>query len=76
MLTESQRYVKECQGKKSFRSQAKANKFQRESRSKALFTGDRLRAYPCTWCSPPNGPEVWHLGHAGIKRWATNEVAS
>ncbi len=72
MLTETQRYVKECESKKVFKSQAKALRFQREARSRSLFSGQRLVAYECTWC------RQWHLGHPNPNgpKWTTGAVAS
>lgn len=68
MLTESERWERECRNKLAFKSKAKALKRQRQDRS--VYGGERLSAYRCTWC------ESWHLGHAIKNPWETKRVAS
>ena len=68
MLTESQRYSKECEGKRAYRSKSKANRAQRQHLS--VHGGDRLVPYECTWCGG------WHLGHRGRVRWLTTQGAT
>ncbi|GEM_PF-3726724 len=67
MLTPAQRYARECEGKRSYRSAAAARRWQRENDGRHPGTSQRLEPYLCTWCG------LYHLGHKNRPKWVVEE---
>lgn len=60
MLSESDRYCHECEGKRAYATKADAKTAERFRLSHG---GPNLRLYRCTWC------RMWHHGNPNQARW-------
>lgn len=60
MLSESQRYERECAGKRQYATKRAAKDSLSYSRARG---GPDLKPYACTWCGG------FHLGHANVAPW-------